>query len=361
LSRRLPLAAAVAVVALGAGVAGGRDGSPQVDDVRCVRGCAGPRTVAVGSAVRFEGRHLGGVNEIRFAGENGAVATAPLAASARAVKAEVPAGAVTGRPRLVRGDGAGDLSPFALRIVPPSELPSPGSFELDSASARPRHAYFYDGRPPRLRYRFAAAGPREVVLRLVRRRTGNVARRFVDRRARPYSRISRHWRGLGGAGGVAPDGGYKLRIGIPGGAAKARARFLFHGHRFPVRGPHSYGDGIGAGRGHQGQDIRADCGTPLMAARGGRVAWKAYQGGGYGYYLVIDGRETSADYLYAHLPGPAPLRRGARVHTGQRIGLVGATGNATGCHLHFELWPRGWRRGGFASPTDDLRAWDSWS
>ena len=49
--------------------------------------------------------------------------------------------------------------------------------------------------------------------------------------------------------------------------------------------------------------------------------------------------------------------------TGEQIGLNGASGNATGCHLHFELWSApGWFNGGKAvDPTPKLLAWDSWS
>jgi murein DD-endopeptidase MepM/ murein hydrolase activator NlpD len=51
------------------------------------------------------------------------------------------------------------------------------------------------------------------------------------------------------------------------------------------------------------------------------------------------------------------------VRTGQRIGEVGETGNASGCHLHFEIWSApGWYEGGnFLNPTKKLKRWDKWS
>ncbi len=127
---------------------------------------------------------------------------------------------------------------------------------------------------------------------------------------------------------------------------------------FPVRGPHTYGDGLGAGRGHQGQDILAKCGTRVVAARGGRVHYRKFQSAA-GNYVVInlpDGRSM----VYAHLLHPALVRKGERVKTGEKIGLVGRTGDATACHLHFELWSRpGWYKGGrVMNPTPLLKDWD---
>jgi murein DD-endopeptidase MepM/ murein hydrolase activator NlpD len=82
-----------------------------------------------------------------------------------------------------------------------------------------------------------------------------------------------------------------------------------------------------------------------------------------GYYVVIDGYKSSYDYVYMHLQERSPFHTGDRVKTGQMIGRVGDSGNASGCHLHYEMWSApGWYDGG--DPTDPLRflkAWDSWS
>ena len=139
-------------------------------------------------------------------------------------------------------------------------------------------------------------------------------------------------------------------------------------HVFPVRGTHDYG-GAGArfgsgraGHSHEGHDVFAACGTPLVAARGGEVQFRGYHAAA-GHYLVIDGEGTQADYGYMHLEQRSPFRRGDAVATGQRIGSVGDSGNARGCHLHFELWSGpGWYEGGRAiDPLRALKAWDSWS
>ncbi len=54
--------------------------------------------------------------------------------------------------------------------------------------------------------------------------------------------------------------------------------------------------------------------------------------------------------MYAHLAEPSPLQAGETVRTGQPIGIVGDTGDATACHLHFEMWGApGWYEGGSPS------------
>lgn len=135
-------------------------------------------------------------------------------------------------------------------------------------------------------------------------------------------------------------------------------------HVFPVRGKHDYGSSgarFGSGRSghsHQGQDVFARCGTPLVAARGGTVQFRDYHAAA-GHYVVIDNDGTRADYAYMHLQSATPFRKGEEVATGQRIGSVGDSGNARGCHLHFEIWSSpGWYEGG--RPIDPYRALKAW-
>jgi murein DD-endopeptidase MepM/ murein hydrolase activator NlpD len=146
-----------------------------------------------------------------------------------------------------------------------------------------------------------------------------------------------------------------------GGARKQR--FGFYDYIFPVQAKHSYGDGLGAGRGHQGQDVAAPCGSKLVAAQGGTVQVNAYQAEGAGYYLVIDTVGGEVDHVYMHLVSAPQLPVGTPVATGQVIGLVGTTGRSTGCHLHFEMWSGpGWYEGGAVlDPSPYLRAWDKYS
>ena len=150
---------------------------------------------------------------------------------------------------------------------------------------------------------------------------------------------------IAGDGGVGP--------GDPGGGTETDKS-----HLFPLPVKHSYGDGYGAGRDHEGQDLFARCGKPIIAARAGRVKYNDFDGGA-GNYIVINGRRTARDYMYAHMKRSPRFREGERVRVGQQIGAVGSTGNASGCHLHFELWRGDWN--GRPDVTRKLKQWDSWS
>jgi murein DD-endopeptidase MepM/ murein hydrolase activator NlpD len=134
---------------------------------------------------------------------------------------------------------------------------------------------------------------------------------------------------------------------------------------FPVQGPYTLGGKqsvFGAprsGHRHQGHDIFAAEGTPVVAPRAGSVGWRAYQAEGAGHYVVLradDGR----DYVFMHLQdGSVIAEKGQSVAAGEQIAAVGSTGRATGAHLHFEIWPDGWWADGSEpiDPLPDLLAW----
>jgi len=103
---------------------------------------------------------------------------------------------------------------------------------------------------------------------------------------------------------------------------------------------------------HTGTDIGAPQGTPVLAARTGRVA-VADTMGGYGLTVVLrHGEKEDLESLYPHL-SQLLVEPGEQVEKGDVIGLVGSTGNSTGPHLHFEmrqLTADGW----VTINTDDL-------
>ena len=137
-------------------------------------------------------------------------------------------------------------------------------------------------------------------------------------------------------------------------------------HAFPVAGPYSFGgaDGrFGAGRKghiHQGQDITAAEGVPVVAPWAGTVEAVKYQAGGAGHYVVLDGDGEDRDYVFMHLrQGSVIVTKGAAVVKGQQLAQVGNTGSSTGAHLHFEIWiGGGWYTGG--QPTDPLPFLQAW-
>lgn len=90
-------------------------------------------------------------------------------------------------------------------------------------------------------------------------------------------------------------------------------------------------------RAHRGIDYAAPAGTRVKATADGVVEFLGWHHGGYGNLIVLR-HQSKYTTWYAHLSGFATgLRRGSRVSQGDVIGYVGATGLATGPHLHYEL------------------------
>ena len=171
-------------------------------------------------------------------------------------------------------------------------------------------------------------------------------------------------------GGTTPTAGAKLRRDAKDRDARDRdvkdVPVAVSGYVFPIRGRHSYGTSINrfgaprSGHTHRGQDVLAPAGTVLVAARGGRVTHRSFQGAA-GYYLVI-AADDGTDHVYMHLRGPARVAPGDRVRAGEPVGLVGQSGDATAPHLHFEVWTAHWYDGGRPlDPLPRLRAWDALS
>ena len=134
---------------------------------------------------------------------------------------------------------------------------------------------------------------------------------------------------------------------------------------FPVAGAFTFGGAdsrFGAGRDghtHEGHDISAAAGTPVVAPYGGTVSSTSYQASGAGEYVVLDALD-GRDYFFAHcIRGSTTVPTGAVVAAGAPLCQVGATGTASGPHLHFEIWVVGWRiKGGYPiDPLPELRAW----
>lgn len=106
----------------------------------------------------------------------------------------------------------------------------------------------------------------------------------------------------------------------------------------PIAGQSSFIDSWGAprssGRRHEGVDMEADRGTPVVAVRDGSAEFKRSNLGGNAIWLSAP---TGERFYYAHLDEWEGESR--EVRAGEVIGYVGQTGNARGDHLHFETRP----------------------
>jgi len=238
-------------------------------------------------------------------------------------------------------------------------------FRLVSARVTPREAFFDTaGGAATARLRFTADGPQNLSLSIAG--GGKEVRRIAVKRAEPGKPVSVAWNGLRKGGKLVPQGDYKVVLKAAGSPKRLIGKFSYHHDFFPIRGSHHDRGGIGyfgaprsGGRVHEGFDIDARCGTPLVAARGGRVAARGYDPDLHGNYILIAARRSPYAYFYAHMRHGTPWRRGDRIHTGDRVGVVGLTGNAHGtpCHLHFEVH----RHGRPLNPEPFLHRWDRWS
>ena len=150
-------------------------------------------------------------------------------------------------------------------------------------------------------------------------------------------------------------------------ARKARRPKLPAGdHAFPVAGAYGLGGRDArfgaprAGHTHQGHDISAARGTPVVAPYSGVVSWVRYQRGGAGHYVVLHA-DDDLDYVFMHLRrGSILVAAGQRVVAGEQLGEVGNSGRSFGAHLHFEVWVGGWFEKGGA-PVDPLPLLQDWA
>jgi murein DD-endopeptidase MepM/ murein hydrolase activator NlpD len=341
---------------------------PTASTVMCRTSCGSLTTARPGSSIRVLGSQLAGVTQVVFTGGKGSaddVSAPATVADAVHVDAVVPQGARTGRVQLVNADGvASRATRKSLRVT------SSAVTGALAARVAQRRVLFDGTTKATLDLYGGTAADSGVSIDLLHQPDGAVVAHW-DVGAIPAGTVQSIVWDATVAGKPAPEGRYEFHVvqGQSGNAVRAAAAppaaasFLYLGHMFPVRGAHTYGDGFGvprSGHTHQGVDVMANCGVPLVAARGGVVKYSGTHAAA-GNYLVIDGAQTGIDNAYMHLREPSPLKKGDTVLTGQTIGYVGRTGDATACHLHFEEWSApGWYTGGHAfDPLPDLKTWDA--
>lgn len=331
--------------------------APKIRDAMCVSSCLDMRVVAEGGTVAVTGKSLGTIKWVRMRGVP--KVKAKVKDSSR-VEFAVPEGAGSGPPVAIDKSGNRFRAPAEITVRDAAAITNIGEARVNRAEPLTRKNFFA-GKKSTVSYSFEADTPTDIRVD-VTRKNGKILNSFVQRDLEPFTEHRAKWNGLTKKGRVAPNGAYSFEVTPLSGGSSSRAKFKYFDHRFPLPAKHTYGDGPGAGRGHQGQDVFAKCGKPMLAARGGKVQTVQYHARA-GYYVVIDARKTGIDYVYMHLARKGLPKKGQKIKTGQRIGFNSDTGNASGCHLHFEMWSApGWYEGGRPmNPTRALKKWDKWS
>jgi len=170
--------------------------------------------------------------------------------------------------------------------------------------------------------------------------------------------------GLGLAESSADVGNATLASRLVPGTAPAlvRPRAARPTYVHPVQGRVSYGEAaahFGYNRGdhvHEGQDVFAPVGTPVVAVADG-VVIEAGGGDARGNYVAIYEPRARRTYVYLHMEAAALVKPGHRVRAGQPVGRLGCTGSCFGPHLHFEVREgRGSQRHAI-DPLPLLRRW----
>ncbi len=303
-----------------------------------------------------------------------AVLVCMLVLPAAATAADPPTGGTT-----APGDGTvtyGQPTKRAKRFKP-AQAARPVAREFSvtpaavAAGAPVTFAYRVRGRTRKVRVRIVLRrGARVVRLRLGYRRTGMRHTYAWKPSALPAGDYAVALQAFDGAGRAlrrtaAAPGRTTLTIQAPPPPPAAPAPSATG--VFPVAGAYSFGGAgarFGAGRPghiHQGQDVTAAQGTPLVAPVAGTVYWIAYQASGAGHYVVERGTD-GVDYVFMHLvTGSITVKKGQALVPGQPFGQVGMTGDASGPHLHFEIWPDGWYSSKASQPIDPLPQLQAWA
>jgi hypothetical protein len=364
--------------------------SPKPSKVKCMSSCMPRNAVRGGGSLKVSGKQLAGVKKVIFVGGRGTrddVEVTVDPTSDRSIKLQVPIGAQSG-PLMLWAAERAQAKTASVKIMPPpppvasAELsPSngpgdPGAPGLETGTSSTKLFVGSNG-GIEFKYRVAGGAPVHAQVNLVRQGDGAVVQTWDAPSVAPGEVQSLRWDGFSGDA-TEPEGRYIFLLNVVDGSGlqarsagadnPQRDAFDLYHHVFPVRGAHNYGQSgarFGAGRSghtHQGQDVMANCGTKLVAARGGIVKFSGYHSAA-GNYVVIDADRDDIDNAYMHLAQPSPLNEGDRVYTNQQIGVVGSTGSSTACHLHFEMWSApGWYDGGAPfDPLEYLQYWDTYS
>lgn len=355
---------------------------PVIKKVVCVQACTGKKGARVargGSTIRIVGDDLKSASKVIFLGSRGTdddTSAGFISVGQRVAKVKIPSDSASGRIVAVTSNGTQSKpSPYVTVLPQPPVIGSPElkpvatgdpAIKLEAGASTPRKVFL--GAKELVRYSLRLSGPdnAKVNVALTRLATGEVAASWTL--PAPNGQIvSVDWDGLS-KGVPAPPGRYAFTIGVNSDLAAAsslkrssvvesRDAFDLHGFMFPIRGKVTFGAGLGDGRGHQGHDLMARCGTKLVSARGGVVVESRFQSAAGNFIAIRPDAPGVGDQVYMHMQRKSPFRKGDRVYTGQQIGQVGTTGRSSACHLHFEQWTGEVWRSRPVEMMDELRAW----
>lgn len=397
-SRTLPrtfrdaaLAAAVFVLAATAGGASADSGgsgfvvTPTIEKIACEKACSGAkktRRVRGGGVIRVAGENLDKATKFVFVGAAGSrddVAATAISATSGVARVKVPLSAQSGPVSAIGESGVAPRSGPSITVLPaPPVIGAPdlksvptglSGVTLKAGTSTPRAVFL--GAKRLVRYSLKATGASDLTAEINLVNTDDGVSVANWKLAAPADQtVSVDWSGKSKED-FAAAGRYAFRTTLAraGGVAASQAppidndrdAFDLHQFIFPIRGKHTYGVSagrFGGGRGHQGQDVMANCGIKLVAARGGVVRRSGNQGAAGNYIAITPDAEGIGDQAYLHLAKPSPFKAGDRVYTGQQIGLVGSTGRSSACHLHFEQWTGEIWRSKAVDPYPALKAWD---
>jgi murein DD-endopeptidase MepM/ murein hydrolase activator NlpD len=136
--------------------------------------------------------------------------------------------------------------------------------------------------------------------------------------------------------------------GNRGGSSRAPVTYTGGAFAWPVSGGGNYISQY-FHYGHYGIDIAGDYGSTVRAAGGGTIIFAGWKGNGGGYQVWI-AHGSGLYTTYNHMSSIS-VGSGQHVSEAQQVGRVGSSGNATGPHLHFEVWRGGvWNGGSRINP-----------
>lgn len=236
----------------------------------------------------------------------------------------------------------------------PASSPSAGVLTLISAETSPRKSFYFGYRCPRLTYTIGSTQPENDLRIDVVNAAGEVVKTFYRENVAPEAASTIRWDGSTNEGRPAHNGRYSFRISPQGESAPAARKatasttlslgFSFYGYDFPVLGKHEFE--MGAGR----------FGARARATRTG------YQSAA-GNYLVIDGRGTGFDFMYAHLAEPprstpaTPSAPASRSASSATPATPKAATSTSRCRPH----PAGTKAASRSTRFPIWRRWDKYS